>query len=143
MIPLHRVKPNGKVDLWDMGPSRPMPPKAPDTVDAKLKDAERMIAEVEYEHALEAYKNAVRHYGEAKREFDRWHASNGGPVKVELWGVDARHAMQTEPKRYVINLPKGTKPGQAQIEADARAESANADLAAARASDPEFGRKAS
>ncbi|MEO6381975.1 MAG: hypothetical protein ABIO35_08255 [Nitrobacter sp.] len=81
MISIHPkfIKPTGKVDLWDLGPTEP-------DDDASL------------EHA--AWKKA-------KAVFD-------GPVKVELWSVDARHALTVDPKRYKIELPKGSKPGPAE-----------------------------
>lgn len=150
-IPLQRMKPNGKVDLWDTGPTRPLPPVAPKEPDlSKLKDAELALAQVQHEDALEAYKNALRRYGEQKQEHAAWHAENGGPLKVELWGVDARWALETSdpnsklckhPGRYVVDLPRGVKPGKAQIAADEMAK-AEAEARARQASfDPQFGRQ--
>lgn len=140
MIPQHRVKPNSKVDIWDLGPSRPTAPKEPAAVDTKLKGADLAIAEVEYEDAIDFYKRDLRAYAELKRNHEHWHRSNGGPLKVELWGVDARHAMEREPDRYKLDLPKGAKPGKAQLDAEEMARLEGVELAQARDRDPNFGK---
>lgn len=140
-IPRNRVKPNGKVDLWDMGPPRPLPPEPPQPhkdLD-KLKGADKALAEVEHEDAQEKHKDHLRHYGHAKRHHADWHEKNGGPVKVELWAIDARHALDVESERYKLDLPRGHKPGAAQIEADEIAEQEAEDIERARSSDPQFG----
>lgn len=142
-IPRSRIKPNGKVDIWDLGPQRPTAPKAPESPDLdKLKGADRALADVEHEDAVEKYKDHLRHYGAAKREHTAWHDKNGGPIKVELWAVDAKHAIEVEPERYKLDLPPKTKPGPAQIEAERRAAQEAEDLDRARSSDPQFGRVA-
>ena len=135
------MKQNGKLDIWDMGPGRPVMPKPPAEPDAKLKGAELAAAQVEYEDDCERYKQALRDFNAARRAFTDWHETNGGPIKVELWGVDARHALDTEPGRYKLDLPKGAKPGAAQIEADQMAESEAENLNRARNSDPQFGQQ--
>lgn len=141
MDPLQRrIKANGKVDVWDTGPQRPAPPAEPAKPDAKLTGADKAAAEVEYEDACERYKQLLRDYAAAKRAYLEWHDSNGGPIKVELWGVDARHAMEIEPDRFKVDLPRGVKPGRAQIEADQMAEAEADAMNRARASDPQFGR---
>jgi hypothetical protein len=137
-IPLHRVKPNGKVDLWDLGPSRPVPPTAPTEVDGKLKGHEQALAQIEYEDSMEAYKRGLRLYSATKRAFDLWHEMNGGPVKIEFWGVDARGALDHE--RFKLDLPRGLKPGKAQVEAEEMAKAEGAELAALRERDPNFGK---
>lgn len=140
MIPLHRVKPNSKVDIWDLGPLRPDAPKEPKPVDEKLKGAELAIAQVELEDALDLYKRELRVYAANKREYERWHRENEGPVKVELWGVDANFAIGKEPVRYKLDLPKGQKPGKAQVMAEEMAKAEGVELAAARDRDPNFGK---
>lgn len=135
-----RIKRNGKVDLWDTGPARPVAPKEPPKVDAKLTGADKAAAEVEYDDACERYKQQLRDYAAAKRAHLEWHDAKGGPVKVELWGVDARHAMEVEPNRYRLDLPKGVKPGRAQIEAEEMAQAEAGALAQAQERDPQFGR---
>lgn len=139
-IPLHRVKPNSKVDIWDLGPKRPEAPKEPTPVDAKLKGAELAVAQVEYEDAFELYKSELRAYTALKREHQRWHGMNGGPVKVELWGADATHAIAVEPDRYKLDLPKNMKPGKAQLDAEEMARAEGLELAAIRERDPNFGK---
>ena len=137
-IPLHRVKQNGKVDLWDLGPTRPVPPAAPAEVDGRLKGHEAALAQIEYDDAMEAYKGGLRLYAAAKRAYDLWHNTNGGPVKIEFWGVDARGALDKE--RFKLDLPRGLKPGKAQVEAEEMAKAEGAELAALRERDPNFGK---
>lgn len=139
MFPLKRVKRNGKVDVWDTGPSRPLAPSAPVDVDIKLKGADKAAAEVEYEDACERYKGALRAFTQAKADYGEWHASNGGPLKVELWGVDARFAIDKEPDRFKLDLPKGVKPGRAQLESEANAELEAEAAQRQQAADPQFG----
>lgn len=140
MIPANRVKPNSKVDIWDLGPERPTAPKEPEAVNEKLKGADLAIAQVEYEDAIDLYKSELRAYAALKREHERWHRENGGPMKIELWGIDARHAIDGWPDRYKLDLPRGQKPGAAQIAAEKMAEAEGLDLAAARDRDPAFGK---
>jgi hypothetical protein len=134
------IKPNDHVDLWDLGPIRPTPPEAPKEVDEKLKGHELALAKIEYEDAFETYKDELRAFGRMREEFTKWHKTNGGPLKVDLWSTDAVHALATDPDRYKLELPKGTKPGAAQVEADRLAEMSEQDLAEARAKDPVFGK---
>lgn len=137
MIPYQRVKPNGKVDLWDLGPQvPPKAPPAPEKPDEKLKGAELAAAEVEYEDACDRYKDDLRDYTTARKSHAAWARDKGGPIKVELWGVDARHAMETEPDRYKLDLPRGMKPGKAQAEAEKAAELEAEELRQARSRDP-------
>lgn len=141
-IPLHRVKNNGKVDIWDLGPQvAPKPPAAPDEPDARLKGGELAAAQVAYEDACEAYKDQLRDYNERRKAHRAWHEEKGGPVKQEFWGVDATFAMEREPERYKLDLPRGTKPGAAQLAAEERAEVEIEELKRARALDPQFGQQ--
>lgn len=66
----------------------------------------------------------------------------GGPLKIEFTGILAREALQRDPERFKLDLPRGMKPGPAQEEADRRAAEAQAE-ADAEAPDPVYGRKAS
>src|ERR1700675_1666530 len=123
MDPLERrIKKNGKVDLWDCGPQRPLAPEAPVEPDAKLKGADLAAAQVEHEDACERYKQQLRDFAAAKRAYLEWHDAMGGTIKVELRGIDARHAMEVEPDRFKLDLGRGQKPGRAQVEAEERAE---------------------
>jgi hypothetical protein len=144
MNPLERrIKNNGKVDLWDCGPKRPEAPKAPVEPDeTKLKGADLAAAQVEHEDNLERYKQQLRDFAAAKRAYLEWQDIKGGPVKIELWGVDARHAMEVEPDRFKLDLSRGQKPGRAQLEAEQMAEAEADSLNRARASDPQFGQRA-
>lgn len=142
-IPLNKVKKNGKVDLWDMGPPRPELPPEPATPDkAKLKGAEFAATEVAYEDELVAYKDELREHARLMRDYRDWQRDKGGPVKVELWGIDARHALDREPKRYRIELPKDVQPGKAQREAEEQALAEMDALQRAHAADPQFGQGA-
>jgi hypothetical protein len=136
-----RLKKNGKVDVWDTGPSRPVAPNEPEAPDAKLKGAELAAATVEHEDACERYKQELRDFTTAKKAYAEWHGVNGGPLKVELWGIDARHAMDVDPDRFKLDLPRGVKPGKAQVEAEEMAAAEAEGLDRARESDPQFGRQ--
>lgn len=136
------VKPNDHVDLWDIGPVRVEPPKAPvEPIEGKdLKGADLALAKIHYEDALETYRTDLRTYGEAKKQFKVWHDQNGGPVKVSLWSTNAVDALTYDPERYFLDLPKGLKPGKAQAENDRIAEMSEAELNEAREKDPQFGK---
>lgn len=137
MIPLHRVKPNGKVDLWDLGPQvEPKAPPAPEPPSDKLKGAELAAAQVEHEDALDRYKDQLRAWTAARKAHREWADQKGGPVKVEFWGADARHAMEVEPTRYKLDLPKNMKPGRAQAEAEEMARAEQEEVERARSQDP-------
>jgi hypothetical protein len=140
MIPQHRVKPNSKVDIWDLGPTRPVAPSEPEAVNDKLKGAELALAQVEYDDAIDLYKRELRAYAALKRDHERWHKENGGPVKIEQWGVDARHSLDNFPERYKLDLPKGVKPGKAQLDAEEMAKAEGEELALLRERDPNFGK---
>lgn len=63
-----------------------------------------------------------------------------GPVKIERTGILAREALQRDPDRYKLELPRGVKPGQAQFDAEERAREEQAE-AEAEAPDPVFGQR--
>lgn len=140
MIPLNRVKANNKVDLWDMGPTRPQAPEKPAEPDkAKLKGADLAAAEVEFEDAMERYKDGLRGWTAAKKAHRDWHEEKGGPRKIELWAVDATHAMSVDPERFKLDLPKGQMPGREQIEAEERAAAEQDAMLRMKEVDPQFG----
>lgn len=130
------------VSLWDIGPVRPEPPVKPvEPVESKeLKGADLALAKIEYEDALDQYRDALRIYGEQKKEHKAWHDRNGGPLKVSLWSTYAVDALTRDPERYFLELPKGQKPGKAQAEADRIAAMSEAELKEAREKDPQFGK---
>ena len=138
-IPANRIKGNNKVDLWDLGPSAPTEPKEPAKPDSALKGAEKAAAEVEYEDAIENYKDELRAWSAARKDRRNWNEEMGGPRKIELWGCDARHAMTVEPDRYKLDLPKNMKPGRAQVEAEAREMAEREARERDVANDPQFG----
>lgn len=63
----------------------------------------------------------------------------GGPKKINQTAILAREALQRGGDRYKFELPKGMKPGPAQIEADERL-IAEAEEMNAEAPDPAYGR---
>jgi hypothetical protein len=121
-IPPDRIKKNNRVDVWDLGPQvAPRPPAAPEEPEkSKLKGSELAAAEVAYEDDCERYRDELRAWNAAKKTHREWIDRIGGPVKIELWAVDARMAMDIEPDRYVLDLPHGAKPGKAQRENEQR-----------------------
>ena len=98
------------VKVWDLGPTEP------DT-DAFPKDSPE-------------YK---------KWEKDRAAFDKGGPRQLEMRTFNARDAFKNDPNRYVLNLPRGVKPGPAQLELEERARAEATDLASIAARDPVFG----
>lgn len=62
-----------------------------------------------------------------------------GPVKIEFTTILAREALVRDAERFQFNLPRGMKPGPAQIAAEARA-AEELDQAAAEPPDPAYGR---
>lgn len=133
-----KIKPNGKVDVWDFGPGRPDEPLEPKAPGEKASVVDRL----EHKDAMAAHEDAVKSFIEMRKHHRDWHASNGGPVRIELWPADVRHALTVEPKRYFLSLPAGQKPGKAQMEADAMAAAAEEEMQRAAMSDPQFGREA-
>jgi len=72
---------------------------------------------------------------------DLWDVKvEGGPAQVEMWPVDAKHALKADPERYCLKLPKGTKPGPAHDAALERLAEEAGEENAARDSDPVYGR---
>lgn len=63
-----------------------------------------------------------------------------GPVKLEFTSILAREALQRDPKRFCLVLPKGMKPGKLQDDADERARLDAQTAAEIEASDPAYGR---
>jgi hypothetical protein len=82
---------NGKVIVLDRGPAEPEPVEHP--------EGERTDAEIEAEN-----RAAVL----AKREHDEWHAKHKEPVAVTMDKIDADHAVNSDPKRYV-HVPRGVR----------------------------------
>lgn len=62
-----------------------------------------------------------------------------GPVKIKRQAILAREALQRDPDRYRLDLPRGVKPGPAQEEAERRAAEEAAEAEAEAAADPVYG----
>lgn len=60
-----------------------------------------------------------------------------GPVKMVRTAILAREALQLDPERFKLELPRGTKPGPAQLAAEEHAREAAAEE---DAPDPVYGR---
>lgn len=143
IISPNRVKPNGRVVIWDLGPqTEPAAPAAPPEPDKGLKGAELAAAQVEHEDAVVLYRDSLRRYTAARNAYREWKATKGGPVKIEQWAVDAGHSVNVEPDRYKLDLPKGLQPGRAQIEADEEAKKEREEYERAASNDPQFGKQA-
>lgn len=63
-----------------------------------------------------------------------------GPVKIEMTGILAREALQRDPERFKLELPRGVKPGPAQEEAE-RLAADRADPGPQETTDPAYGRR--
>ena len=136
------VRGDDHVELWDVGPKPAVAPTAPmPPIESKeLKGADLALAQIHFEDAMADYKDALRAYGKAKIDYQAWRREYGGPVKKPVWSTDAVHALEVEPERYFLELPKGVKPGKAQAEADEAAAMSEAELIEAREKDPQFGK---
>jgi len=140
------------VILWDIGPTKPVPPKRPDTPKGKEGDPEHDLAVIEFKESLEDYGEALKAYKQAKIEYAKWQKDQGGAIELRMFSCDAADALQRDPARYHISsstrgyerlknhgLPAGHKPGRGQEENIRRAQEGEAEFAAARARDPVFG----
>jgi hypothetical protein len=100
-----RAHANGKVIVLDHGPGEPEKSDAP--------EGERTPAEIEEDN---------RRLVLAKREHDEWHEKNpDGPVAVTMDKIDADHAVNSDPDRYV-HVPRGIAPPVTMEERVARLE---------------------
>jgi hypothetical protein len=134
-----RTMRNGQCPLWDLGPTRPNEPIAPTAPDKTGSATEQALAQIQYEDAVEDYKKGLRAYGALKREYDHWRMQIGGPVKIYNWTVEVVRMVVAFPERYVLDLPRGIKPGKAQIENEEREANEEYERLAARKQDPQFG----
>lgn len=64
-----------------------------------------------------------------------------GPVKSEFTVILAREALARDAERWKLDLPKGTKPGPLQDEADRLAAEQEGAAAETAAADPVYGRR--
>lgn len=99
-IPRRAIKPNGKVDLWDL------------IGQPTGKKDEKTGFEI-----------------------------TDGPVKIEFNSILAREALQRDPDRYKIDLPRGVKPGPGQIAFEERQRAEAEELEAEANRDPVYGNR--
>jgi hypothetical protein len=135
-------KPNGMVDMWDMGPEKPIAPNPPPEPKPTGHKADDAVAQQQYDDAVEDYKKELKSYSAQKKEYDGWRQNAGGPVKREVWPIDANRAIDEFPGRYRKTLPAGAKPGKAQVEADERAVEQAAETKRIKERDPHMGKGA-
>lgn len=135
---------NLRVKFWDLGPERPIAPDAPVKPEHPkgTSAADIAVAEVEYEDAIEQYKQDLRAYSARKKEHDHWRTTIGGPVQIESWSVDMQDAFARDPRRYAKELPKGYKPGKQHYENEERDRRKQLDTEEAARRDPQFGTQA-
>jgi hypothetical protein len=133
------IKPNGFVDIWDLGPERPIAPAPPVEPKKTGRAADDAVAVQLYEDAIEDFKKALKTYSAAKQDYDHHRAEIGGPVKVEMWPTDANDAITRHGERWAKRLPAGAKPGKAQAVADEAAAEKARELQRTKDRDPHMG----
>jgi hypothetical protein len=136
------IKLNGKVDIWDLGPERPIAPDAPVEPKKTGRAADDAVAAQEQEDAIAEYKKELKAYTALKREYDEHRASVGGPLKIEAWPTDANEWLILHPERYAKDLPAGAKPGKGQAVADEAAAKKAEETAKIKERDPHMGKGA-
>ena len=134
-----RTMRNDHCPLWDLGPVRPTAPVPPTAPVKAGDDTEFALAQVKYEDGLEDYKKQLRKYGLDKREWDHWRQQVAGPIKIYHWATDVVRMCAEWPERYVLDLPKGIKPGRTQEENEEREANEEYERLTARKNDPQFG----
>jgi hypothetical protein len=140
------------VILWDIGPTKPVPPIKPPLPKGKEGEPEFDLAMIEFKEHLEEYADGLKAYGRAKQEYAKWSKDQGGAIELRFFSCDAHDALARDPARYHISastrgyeklknhgLPPGHKPGRGHQENLRRAEEGEAEFAAALARDPVFG----
>ncbi len=81
-----------------------------------------------------------RKYIKKNGRVDVWDMEvENGPAKIEFTTMLAREALQRDEKRYKLELPRGMKPGQLQLDNEERA-AADAEAANVEPADPVYGR---
>lgn len=100
-IPADKILPQDMVEIWDLGPEEPESPELPQT---GFHDA----ASIEHQQAHERRNKLIREYQARKADWDSWQ-DDPKPRPLRMHVTDARHAMDTEPERYVLELPEDHK----------------------------------
>lgn len=133
------------VELWDLGPTKPKPPSRPEfksTHNEGTPDYD--IDKAEFEEHVKQYAADLNWYRRMRAEWEHWQHAIGGPMKVDMWPIDARTVLEAQASgrlevRYVKRLPQGKKPGHYQLEVERRqmheAEARQRDID----NDPHFG----
>lgn len=146
------------VRLWDIGPTRPVAPAKPKLPHGKDGDPEYELARLEFREALEDYADALRRYGQEKKDYAKFQRDWGGPYELVMHSVDARDALINHgeknknglPPRYYVKdrrlandgLPEGAKPGHGHHAMLARRAAGEAEFEEQRRKDPQFGDRA-
>lgn len=127
------------VKIWDLGPTEPEAPVKPELPKGKEGSPEYDLALIDFRGDLANYETALKAYGQAKKDFAAWHKTYAGPYQIEMYSVNAREAIQIEPTRYMIDLPKGRKPGKFHAEEQQRLKDERDSFAKMIKRDPVFG----
>ena len=128
-----------QVKLWDLGPSKPVPPVKPEPPKGKDGDPDYELAKIEFRDLIEEYAAALKAHKRDKDWHKAWWEENGGPIQVQAWSVDAKEMLERAPERYVTSLPKNLKPGPGHQRALEREQNRATEFAAGEARDPHFG----
>jgi hypothetical protein len=140
MYAFEDIKPNGMVDVWDLGPVRPTAPDAPVEPKKTGRATDDALAQQQHEDALGDYKKQVQQYAAQKKEYDEHRAGVGGPIKIEAWPHDAQEWVTNHPERWAKELPAGMKPGKGQAEIEAAAAKRAEETTRIKERDPHMGK---
>lgn len=151
-----------QVWLWDCGPPKPVAPKRPVPPKGRDGDPEYDLAMIDFRESMDEYQKGLKIFGLQKDAFADFEKRYGGPYLVCMWSADAQDALANDARavkdgrqdrlRYFISsrtrgyekLPNGglpplLKPGHAHEDNLRREREGDADMVAARRSDPVFG----
>jgi hypothetical protein len=151
-----------RVVLWDVGPSRPIPPSRPKPPKGAEGDPEFDLAKLEFRDELEAYDEALRRYKKQREDFKDFETRWGGPHEISMWSADARDALTNDARavaerrqdapRYFMSsrtrgsenlansgLPPKMSPGRGHEAEMERLRQSGVDLRTMQRRDPVFG----
>jgi hypothetical protein len=141
-----------RVWLWDIGPSKAIPPKRPEVPKGQRDTAEYDLAMIEFQEIKDKYEADLKAYKKAREDYAKWQTDNGGAIETEWWKCDADDALERDPNRYWVSsrtrglshlpnrgLPAGVKQGHGQAEIERRRREGEEDLEQALRKDPVFG----
>jgi secreted Zn-dependent insulinase-like peptidase len=127
------------VKIWDLGPRAPETPVKPELPQGKEGSAQHDLAMIDFRAGLSQYETALKAYAQEKKDFDEWHRVYAGPYQIEMYSANAREALQNDPERYAVELPKGRKPGKWHADEQQRQAEHRRTFAQMVARDPVFG----